>query len=330
MAKVFSVGSSLTGGPAIIFNLKTQLKLGGWTVTRSSDGTTFNSSGDQITTAVTGAGGMDNNNAWFVIRQPAAVGGAQRMLMFMRGNSGADYWTIQYSRNGVFTGGSATVPATATDSQYIHGVDVVGGASFYNAIATRVSFMYDNASPYGWWVIAHNSGTTTFNSLLMMDPLTSGSSNALDDDTYVFVSCGSSSTYGNTIYDSVSNPNANLVGISSPLGSPGCVGWYKRNLTGATWVRLAMGILNFHGLSVYHGQGQNGYATKDDLFPIIYGRSGGNGATTQPFIKGTSTLAQMVSTHRASQDTLTVSTTRDYLHIGPGMVLNWNGSVPTL
>src|SRR5438045_1573507 len=69
----FSYSTNLTpaNGAEMWFNIKARLKSVGWTVPRSSDGSTYNSSGDQITTASSGGGGMANVGAWFVLQMPA-------------------------------------------------------------------------------------------------------------------------------------------------------------------------------------------------------------------------------------------------------------------
>ena len=64
MAFVFDVNESPATYAVAMFQFKTLMKTAGWTVPRSSDGLTFNSSGDQITSGSSGANGMNNNNAW--------------------------------------------------------------------------------------------------------------------------------------------------------------------------------------------------------------------------------------------------------------------------
>ncbi len=73
MAFIFSKTYPSTGSAAI-FAFKELLVDAGWTVLPSSDGTTYNASGDQITTGSSGAGGMANNSAWFRIESPAGAG----------------------------------------------------------------------------------------------------------------------------------------------------------------------------------------------------------------------------------------------------------------
>ena len=72
MAYTFLTNQTPATAAVAIYNLKTTFKAAGWTVPRSSDGTTYNNSGDQISAGTSGAGGMDNARAWFVIQEPAA------------------------------------------------------------------------------------------------------------------------------------------------------------------------------------------------------------------------------------------------------------------
>jgi len=71
MAIHFDVNQTPSTFAECAFRLKQIMVTAGWVVKSSSDGTTFNSTGDQITSANTGAGGMNNNNAWFRIQDPA-------------------------------------------------------------------------------------------------------------------------------------------------------------------------------------------------------------------------------------------------------------------
>jgi len=327
MPKVFLTNQSYANGALAVFNLKAQLKINSWVVKRSSDGTTFNASGDQITTGASGANGMANDNAWFVIEQPVAVAGVKRQWMFMRGSSGNEFWTIRYSQSAGFTGGSATVPATAADHQFMYGTEVVSGSPLFSTGNRRVSMMNDSTTPYGWIMWWHNQATTVFDGFICCDPLVAGSYNALDTDPYVLLTSAQGAA---GLYNSVTGSGGAAISQAGTAGGQGVWAWYKRGLTGAAFVNCAVGILYFGTYIVYQQQGQNGYATKDDLFPYMYGRGGANGAQTQPFIKGTGTILLHTSTNRASQDTLTVSTTRDYVILGGGTAVSWDGSVVTL
>lgn len=84
MAKVYSRASDgvltvnytpATGGESI-FNVKECLKAAGWKVVYSGDGVaTFQQFADVITHAGSGANGMNNSYAWFVIQEPAYASG---------------------------------------------------------------------------------------------------------------------------------------------------------------------------------------------------------------------------------------------------------------
>lgn len=117
MVWTFETNKVPTSGSDMFFTIKTMLKAKGWTVPRSSDGTTYNSTGDQITQFGAGAGGMGNNNAWFIIKSP----NHNREFCFeCNGDTG---WRIKYSGGNGFTEGgpTATKVPSATDEAVIWG-----------------------------------------------------------------------------------------------------------------------------------------------------------------------------------------------------------------
>ncbi len=89
MAFTFNLNLVPTSFADAVFTLKTQLKAAGWVHQASGDGlaafsTTPGNVNDQITSGGSGANGMDNARAWFVLQQP---GGGPRQLCFQRGGS---------------------------------------------------------------------------------------------------------------------------------------------------------------------------------------------------------------------------------------------------
>lgn len=98
------------GAAQAAFNLKEDLKAQGWSVAISSDGTTYNGSGDAISGSGSGAGGIDNADAYFLLRQSGAPD-----WLFERG-ADSQTWTISHSASAAFAGGDATNPPTAGDS----------------------------------------------------------------------------------------------------------------------------------------------------------------------------------------------------------------------
>jgi hypothetical protein len=162
-----------TSGSAVMFRVKELLKTAGWTVKSSSDGTTYNSSGDQITTAGSGAGGMDNNYAWFRIQDP----GTLREYIIQRGT--AHYsWKGLYSASDKFTGGSpnATTPPTAGDEQGWFRASTTYQTMFPTSGSWRTHIAAQNAAyndVYAWWCCCY---ATTEETTLICD--------AIDTNTY--------------------------------------------------------------------------------------------------------------------------------------------------
>lgn len=169
----------------IWFALKETMKLAGWTVTKSSDGLTYNSGGDQITHSGSGAGGMNNTNAHATLREP----GGRREICFQ--------WTtamlcrIKYSALARFTGGtpSATRVPSATDEQVIAGSGsdaTPTGASFFNAANVRYHIVcldspIGGAYAFYLWVMT-TPGSTSQAGGFWLEPMAPGSYDALDVD----------------------------------------------------------------------------------------------------------------------------------------------------
>jgi hypothetical protein len=149
VSKVSDV-NEITNGSEAIFKLKTVLKSAGWTVPESSDGTTYNASGDQISHASSGAGGMENNYAWFVIRDP----GSSHEWCFQRGTTNL-VWRVKMSSLDKFSGGSPdnNTVSSATDEQIMFG----GGTDASPTFSTL--FFTDNA--YRFHVIAQDTAVGT-------------------------------------------------------------------------------------------------------------------------------------------------------------------------
>jgi hypothetical protein len=107
---------SLANGTEATFLLRRLLlETGAWTSVKDSDGTTYSATGSQLTHHGSGAGGLNNNNAWFVLRD--ATG---RQLLFQRGSLHYS-WKVYYSKAAGFVEGSpaATATPTATDVRYV-------------------------------------------------------------------------------------------------------------------------------------------------------------------------------------------------------------------
>jgi len=340
MAFTFDVNETPATNALAMYEFKTLLKGAGWIVPLSSDGITYNGSGDQITGGNTGAGGMNNNNAWFVLKQPAAVDSYQRQILFFRAANTANWW-VQYSTSAGFTGGGATTPPTATDAQNLLGTSTTGGQMFNTEGNIRWHVMADNASPYTFYAVAYIIGGSNVSTFLMCDRMLAGSFQAADADPYVWMTSGYNS-FGNrnVLPTNTGTPaNANMVSdtafvrpdYGTTQGTP--FAWYRYTLSGAAFVATpALWYTAFSGGNSYSaapfGFGTNPWSSNDDLFPVLYGRM--SNAAVPIGYKGTSFLLQWCGTQRTTGDTLTVSTTADRLVLNGALVVPWNGSTPLI
>jgi hypothetical protein len=148
-----------TTGNIAMFLVLSNFIAAGWTVQSSSDGTTYNSSGNQITSGNSGANGLGNNYAWFCIQDP----GGGRQFIVQRNGSGLSYqWAIKYSVAAKFTGGSpsATQVPTATDEVPIWG-NITGATQTYATLWNNSDGTYnlhmvmgDASVQYAFWMCA--------------------------------------------------------------------------------------------------------------------------------------------------------------------------------
>lgn len=176
-----NLGTGITG-PTVMFNLKECLKQAGWTHWASGDGsanfsTTPGNVNDVITSAGAGANGYDNNNAWWIGRDP----GSNYQVLIQRG-TGNRSWRVFFTRSGVtFTGGtpSATVPPTIpSDALQAVGVSLAYATAYFPATATwKAHCIAENAAVngvYGFWMFTHESVFDTRNALFY-EPMIVGS-----------------------------------------------------------------------------------------------------------------------------------------------------------
>ena len=304
----------------MLYYLKQTLKQAGWTVTRSSDGITFNSSGDQITGYGTGAGGMNNASAWFVVRAPGAVAGSTRQFLFQRPSSNANCISMWYSQSAGFTGGGISTAPTATDSQQI--LNVTG---FSSAATYRYSIAADNAAPYGFYMFNFTSTTGTPTGIIAVDPLVDGTYESSDVDPYVIYAPSN-----NGAYQTTPGSTASLTSETLNLGS-GVISWIKKGYTDQGFVVTpALGYQTGVGTAIPGNLSTNPYTSNDEIFPILFARR--NGLTTVTGYKGISSLMKWVgTTGRSTGDTISISssTSKEYI-IFNNIALPWNGSTPTI
>lgn len=198
MTTAASVSTPASGAAAMRALIVAALAAG-WTVPSSSDGTTYNSSGNQIT-ADSGANSLANAGAWVRLRQP----GGGRELVFQRGSDNTQ-WRALYSKAG-FSGGSpgATRVPTATEQQLLIGGGSDASPSYATLFDTDGNYRWlvslDDASPYTFWAVALTVGSLAATTAIALLGLETGSYDTSDTDPYVVLATGSSVLVHDTLW----------------------------------------------------------------------------------------------------------------------------------
>jgi len=285
MAKVTDVNNIPATGAEAIFILKELLKSAGWTVPKSSDGSVYNSGGDQISHGGSGAGGMANSSAWFVIREP----GGLREWCFQKGSASHLVWRVKVSSHSLFVGGApdATHTPTATDQQILVGAGTDASPTFATTFNADGSYAWhviaDNAPigtavpSYGFWAFSALTGSNDVYTLIMQEPMMIGTFPELSSGTRAAPVLGDPDP---VIYmcmysvDSVVLSGSNIWQGHPPTGPQG---WYKMNYVGGSFT--AFEGFEWRGLyDTSRNCGTNPYNGADDCLPVVIGRTAITGA----------------------------------------------------
>jgi hypothetical protein len=178
------------GGNYVTWYCSETLIDAGWSVAMSGSGTggDYSASGDVFDRVsknpvtgdnVTDIGGGSNDEhwgnaaCWMVLESPSG-----EQLLYTRddvvGNTHDDEWSISYSRTGVFSGGAAATPPTASDQVFLHGSG--GPAAFFadgntsNLMQIAADDSPSAAGKYGF-VCLEFIATNTLESTMIMDNL---------------------------------------------------------------------------------------------------------------------------------------------------------------
>jgi hypothetical protein len=263
------------------------------------------------TTGIAGTSG-----AWIRLQMPTA-NSVNRELVFQRGTTGDQYWNIRYSYSTAFsTGGSTTAVPTATGSQVILDGTAAGTLLFVDATSMTALVACDNATPYGFALIANGTGTAGDG--VFMDPMVSGTFDSADVDPYVFGA-------GFGIYESGN------MGVTTTTSFT--KGYHKKGLGGEGFVTIGVvgpycqggaGTQAFFGVDAYSGY--------DVAIGMNWARIAS--ATAPRGWKGTSTFFKLIMVSRNKKDTIstTGTNTRDYMVCSTGEIfaIKWSGVVPSL
>ena len=329
MSLQFNVSLTPSTGSVAMYNWKAWLITQGWTVPRSSDGTTYNSTGDQITGGGSGAHGLANNSAWFVIQMPL-VNAVNRQFCFQRGTDN-QHWRIKYSFSAGFTGGSpgATQTPSATDEEVLCGAGTDAAPSFYTMFQTdgiyRQHMAADNASPYGCWNVCVPIGVyddAVTRGIMMVDPMASGTYPSADADPYVLLFSGNSS---GCMDSTISSTKDSYNGLNSNPASP--LTWLNKGGGNQGFVPILVGvqICNGQGFGYTVPLSQSPFDAKYYLLPVWYGRDTLQSAPQG--YKGISSLMKVIAIVSSTYDLYTVNSTNDKIAFG-FFAFDWNGTSP--
>lgn len=268
-----------TTGPESIFELKQWLTTGHggtkfWTVTMSGDGlSAYSGTGDVITHSGTGANGLNNANAWFVLKDPDS----NREIIFHRATNHYT-WNFFYLRGASFSGGAAATPATHANKKSWMNARAAGpilcfptSGSWYFHICCEGDTPEGNVYPF--WAIGRVSGSGLPAAAFIMDCVVDALSPAGDDDKALMLGGAYALKLDSGAYLNYSSSGAYLSGFMR---------WGEVN---EEW--------SWYTLAVY--QDQNGYVypgtvpthPEDGKLPIFPGFYWRRGATTNG-VKGQS------------------------------------------
>lgn len=311
MAFQYSVNNTPATGSVAIFLLMQNLIAAGWTVLGSSDGTTYNPSGNVITSGSSGAGGFGNADAWFRIQCPVA-NGATREFTFQHSGASNATLRIKYSMAAGFIGGSpsATETPSAGDQEIILGGGSDSSPTFATALPADGTYRFHTAAGdisvgYGFYYITLTTGTTTTNYSMVMETLQSSTFTSGDPDPTIIYPPNNAGFPPNTYGE-----------------------WFSWYAPTPTWTTPQLcgigGAPAFPG-----GAGSNPNTSKEDGVPIPVVRDSGQSA---PFgwkgFLSMSVWAGVTVTNMSTIDTITTGS-KDRIYYS-NLWLPWNGSNPTI
>jgi hypothetical protein len=346
MAKITDVNGVPTTGAAAIYKLKTTLKAAGWTVPRSSDGSTYNSSGDQITHAGIGAGGMENGKAWFVIESP----NGEHQWCFQRDLSDNAEWRVKVSSLDGFTGGSPGILETpyATDEQIMNGGGSDGSPTFGDLFTVDGGYRFNviaqdaatgtGVEIYGFWAFAVEVGIGDIETIIAHEPM--------DPDTFPELSSGTRAApvigdpdpciYVCDFGGGIATKSITITTTSGywAAANSSWKHWHRMNYGDEAWVvnqacayktAASAEILAPYGISTT-GMASNPYNGADDCLPICTGRPALY--ATEVGRKGFCNFLKMRTINKNFPDTINI-TTDAMVYVGD-LLIPWEDNTTPL
>lgn len=299
------------------YYMKETLKSAGWTVRCSGDGlSAYGSSSDIITHAGSGANGISNNLAWYVIYKTCSYTGQRReFCVQMMAASHTTHRLSDSASAGFVTGSpSATRIPDASDEIIIFGGGTsaapTGTAWLDGSTARTHHYIADNNS-VGWYM--HGSYTTgdtlPISGFVGLDPIYT---HAADGDKYIYLRLQGGTTMGTRV---------GAVNITYGIQGRGGAGAFTGSMRNPT--ATASGL-------AAQGSVTDPVVNKHALYNYIIGRIASDSATTGSF-KGVSRFSLQSAYNIPGGNainrpiTLNVESSKDYISLA-GLVFPWDGT----
>lgn len=276
-------GASPATGSVAMWTVISMLISAGATKLADSDGTTYSSSGTQVTSGSSGTNGLGNTNAWVRLR---LLGG--REITIQRGSNNT-VWRVKYSAQAHFTGGSpgASQTPTATDSVIRCGGGTDASPTFVQILLTDATYkLYgcaDSAGDGFWYATVANSNGAHIGGMIL-DPLASVLSGDTEPTALIVATAGATFT------------SATLLSSGADATGSGVMAWLKYGLAGATFA--AMPMLAYGGWP--NSAGQNPHTSKEMLRFVEYERVSSLSAPTG--MKGASSVVAWNAASRSAKE----------------------------
>jgi hypothetical protein len=328
MAYSYNVNELPLTGSFAWYQLIALLISAGWLDKSDSDGTTYASTGGQLTSGGTGAHGLGNTDAWIRLQCPS-VNGATREICIQRGTTDV-LWRVKYSASAGFTGGTpgATQTPSSTDQVFLCGGGTEASPTFSTVLTTNNTYRChavaggsDTGYPFWFACLPTGAFSGTNGLLFLMDTLQAFDTGDVDP-TWLYFHYNLSSLGGQS-----------WVGDSA-LPPSGGAGWM-----GATSITSNFQYLNGSGyIPVSSGSqcapsggtgtqqfGATPFTSKDIAVPFLVGRNNGQTAPNGP--KGWTTMCMFSGSFRSNGDTVSITTSSDHIWLSGGL-LPWSGATP--
>ena len=289
-------------GAVALYRWVTLLLANGFTKVKDSDGTTYSSMGATLSSGASGANGLGNASAWFVLEHSVS----KRQWCVQRTTTNL-LWRVKYSANvgGLtgFTGGtiSATRVPSATDEVVLAGsgtdASPTGATCFGADGAYKFHAMVDDANgSWLWMTTALTTGTIGYRAFC--DVMVADTSEPLDVDP-------STHNWGGTNFDGLFSGSTTWAAASAMSG-----GWMAKGIAappspvaGGAFVGINLHSLNSGGAPTFPSDTQvNPYNGFDASVRGIWLR--GYVVSTPVGWKGLSTLFYMTGKYRSLLSTL--------------------------